>query len=79
GRDIYLHLPQPLLIIHGTLVERRMESYTDLPELAGRPDTTVVPLPTGALPHWERPSAVMERISEFYAHVDRSVAQNTAG
>lgn len=77
GRDIYLHLPQPLLIVHGTIADRRMESYTELPELGERPDTTVVPLPTGALPHWERPSAVMERISEFYAHVDRVVAQNS--
>lgn len=76
GRDIYLHLPQPLLIIHGTVTDRRMESYTELPELAGRADTTVIPLPTGALPHWERPSAVMEKISEFYAHADAAATQD---
>ena len=78
GRDIYLHLPHPLLIVHGTIADRRMESYTELPELGGRPDTTVVPLPTGALPHWERPSAVMERISEFYSRVERGIAHTPA-
>jgi pimeloyl-ACP methyl ester carboxylesterase len=69
--DTFQHLPQPLLIVHGTIVDRRMESYTHVPELAARPNTTVVSLPTGALPHWERPGVVMERITEFYADVDR--------
>ncbi|MEX2581953.1 MAG: alpha/beta hydrolase [Gemmatimonadota bacterium] len=76
GGDAFLHLPQPLLIIHGTVTDRRMESYSDLPELEGRANTNIVPLPTGALPHWERPGVVMERISEFYADVDRTVGQN---
>jgi pimeloyl-ACP methyl ester carboxylesterase len=73
GGDAFLHLPQPLLIIHGTVMDRRMESYSELPELQDRPNTEVVALPTGALPHWERPGVVMERISEFYADVDRTV------
>jgi pimeloyl-ACP methyl ester carboxylesterase len=72
AEDAFLHLPQPLLIIHGTVTDRRMESYTELPELAGRPNTSVIPLPTGALPHWERPGVVMEKISEFYADVESS-------
>ena len=76
GQDILLHLPQPLLIIHGTLQDRRMESYTELPELAESSDTIVVPLPTGALPHWERPSAVMEHIRDFYADIDGSVTRD---
>lgn len=76
GHDIFLHMPQPLLIIHGTVEDRRMDSYTELPELAARPDTTVVPLPTGALPHWERPRAVLDRISDFYAHVDEMAGES---
>ncbi len=67
--DMYLHLPHPLLIVHGTIDERRMESYSELPELDRRPNTTIVPLPTGSLPHWERPGVVMERINDFYAEV----------
>lgn len=74
--DIFLHLPQPLLIIHGTVADRRMESYTELPELEGRADSFVLSLPTGALPHWERPSAVMDRITRFYADVDRTAPRN---
>jgi pimeloyl-ACP methyl ester carboxylesterase len=73
--DTFLHLSQPLLIIHGSVQDRRLESYSELPELATRPKTTVVSLPTGALPHWERPGVVMERINEFYAEIDRAVAQ----
>lgn len=73
--DVFLHLPQPLLIVHGTVNERRVESYPALPEFETRPNTRVVPLPTGALPHWERPGVVMDRINEFYADVDRAVPQ----
>ena len=73
--DTFLHLPQPLLIIYGTIAERRMESYADLPAFQGRPSTTVIGLPTGALPHWERPGVVLERINEFYADIERSVPQ----
>jgi pimeloyl-ACP methyl ester carboxylesterase len=75
SRDTFEHISQPLLIIHGTIADRRMESYSELPDLAARPNTTIVPLPTGALPHWERPGVVMDRISEFYADVDRAVHQ----
>jgi pimeloyl-ACP methyl ester carboxylesterase len=73
--DTFTHLSQPLLIIHGSVQDRRMESYSELPDLVNRPNTTVVSLPTGALPHWERPGVVMERMNEFYADVDRIVAQ----
>ena len=31
-----------LLIVHGTITERRMESYKELPELAGRPNVDTV-------------------------------------
>jgi len=77
GGDAFSHLPQPLLIIHGTVTDRRMESYEELPELRERPNTQVVALPTGALPHWERPGVVMERINEFYAEVDRRTLAQT--
>lgn len=76
GHDIFLHLPQPLLIIHGTVNDRRMESYVALPELDGRPATEVVALTTGALPHWERPSAVMEHIIAFYDRVGETVRED---
>lgn len=73
SRDTFEHLPQPVLIIHGTIADRRMESYEELPDLVARPNTTVVALPTGALPHWERPGVVMERINEFFARIDEAV------
>lgn len=65
--DSFLHLRQPLLVIHGTVQDRRMESYTEVPELQGRPGVEVVALPTGALPHWERSGDVVERIKLFLA------------
>jgi pimeloyl-ACP methyl ester carboxylesterase len=67
ARDAFLHLRQPVLILHGTVADRRMESYTELPEVGGRENVFVISLPTGALPHWERPGDVMERITEFLA------------
>ena len=39
GRDAFLHLRQPLLMVYGTVADRRMETYTELPELAGREPT----------------------------------------
>lgn len=65
--EAFRRLGQPLLVLHGTVPERRMESYSALPELEGRPRTSVVPLDTGSLPHWERPDAVADRIREFHA------------
>ncbi len=73
GADTWQHVPQPLLIIHGTSTDRRPETYTALPELERRPNTSVVPLPTGAMPHWERPGEVMKRINQFYADVEGKV------
>jgi pimeloyl-ACP methyl ester carboxylesterase len=63
--DAFLHLRQPLLVIHGTVQDRRMESYTSLPVLEARPNVTVVALPTGAMPHWERTGEVVERVRTF--------------
>lgn len=74
--DAFLHIPQPLLVLHGTVEGRRMETYSELPELAARPNVSIHGLPTGALPHWERPGEVMERIREFYAG---SVAPTAVG
>lgn len=70
ARDAFLHLRQPLLVVHGSVAARRMESYTELPELGERPNVQVVSLPTGSLPHWERPGEVMKRIQEFYEQVE---------
>ncbi|HEX8276488.1 MAG TPA: alpha/beta hydrolase [Longimicrobiaceae bacterium] len=67
ARESFRRLRQPLLVVYGTVAERRMESFTDLPELEGRPGVEVVPLPTGALPHWERPGDVYERVRDFLA------------
>jgi pimeloyl-ACP methyl ester carboxylesterase len=75
AEDTFLHMPQPLLIVHGSVAERRMESYMELPKLVERPHTTVVSLATGALPHWERPGVVMERINDFYADIDQAAEQ----
>lgn len=72
----FLELAQPLLIIFGTDVEHRTESYTELPALAERADTRIVRLETGSLPHWERPGVVMDRIEEFYADLERSGVQH---
>ena len=68
--DAYLHLRQPLLVVHGLVAERRMESYTELPELAARPNVDVLALPSGSLPHWERPGVVVDRINAFYEQAD---------
>lgn len=67
GRESFRRLRQPLLVIYGTVATRRQESFTELPELESRPNVEVVPLPTGALPHWERPGEVFERIRDFYS------------
>lgn len=72
SEDSFLHLRQPLLVVHGTVQDRRMESYTSLPSLEKRPDVTVVALPTGALPHWERAGEVFERIREFIEEAARA-------
>lgn len=66
AEDSFLRLMQPLLVVHGTVQERRMEPYTALPALAARGNTAVVALPTGSLPHWEQPGVVFDRINEFY-------------
>jgi pimeloyl-ACP methyl ester carboxylesterase len=63
--ETFRRLRQPLLVVHGTVASRRMESYTRLPELEGRPNVTVVSLPTGSMPHWERAREVAERIRDF--------------
>lgn len=77
ARDAFLHMRRPLLAIHGTVLERRMESYSDLPELRDRADCEVVALPTGALPHWERPGEVMRLIERFHASVDEGARAGT--
>jgi pimeloyl-ACP methyl ester carboxylesterase len=66
SREAFQRTSQPILILHGTVAGKRMESYQELPEFAHRPNVTVHALPTGSLPHWERPGEVMERIREFY-------------
>lgn len=71
--DAFLHMRSPLLVVHGTASSRRMETYTTLPELAARPDTEVHGLPTGALPHWERPDEVVDRIERFHDRIESSV------
>jgi pimeloyl-ACP methyl ester carboxylesterase len=63
--ETFRRLRQPLLLIHGTVASRRMESYTRLPELDGRANVSVVSLPTGSMPHWERAREVAERVRDF--------------
>lgn len=68
--DAFLHFRNPLLVLYGTVADRRLESYTHIPEVAARPNVTAIGLPTGALPHWERTGEVVERIQQFYAEID---------
>jgi pimeloyl-ACP methyl ester carboxylesterase len=65
-----LQLRQPLLVVHGTVNERRLEAYTVPEELVTRPTVETLALPTGALPHWERPDEVVARILEFLEMAD---------
>ncbi len=74
AREAFLRMRQPLQVVYGTVAERRMESYTSLSELEGRPNVEVVPLPTGALPHWERPGDVFERVRDFLGRVEKGAA-----
>ena len=74
ARESFLRLRQPLLIVHGTVNERRLESYAELPEISDRPHVETLMLPTGALPHWERPAEVMERIARFHEQVEAAAA-----
>ncbi len=75
GAESFRRLRQPLLVVHGTVEDRRMESFTRLPEMEARPNVTVVGLPTGALPHWERAAEVVERIREFHEAAGSSAAR----
>ncbi|HYJ79752.1 MAG TPA: alpha/beta hydrolase [Longimicrobiaceae bacterium] len=68
--ETFRRLRQPVLIVHGTVESRRMESFTGLPELESRPNVTVVGLPTGALPHWERAKEVVHRIHDFHDAIE---------
>lgn len=76
--ESYRRMRQPLLILHGTVQQRRMESFTRLPELENRPRVRVIALPTGSLPHWERPGEVVEHIRTFYAELVDTVASDEA-
>lgn len=67
-------VPQPLLVLYGTVEARRMEPYDRLPDLAVRPGVEVVGLPTGALPHWERPEEAADLILDFLARLDEDAA-----
>jgi pimeloyl-ACP methyl ester carboxylesterase len=68
--ETFRRLRQPLLVIHGTVENRRMESYTRLPELDERPNVSVVSLPTGAMPQWEHAREVVQRIRDFHDSLD---------
>ncbi|HEX7239554.1 MAG TPA: alpha/beta hydrolase [Longimicrobiaceae bacterium] len=74
ARESFRRLRQPLLVVYGTVEERRMESFTALPELEGRPGVEIVPMQTGGLPHWERAGDVFERIRDFLARVEEGAA-----
>jgi len=66
-------LRQPLLIIHGTVANRRLESFRELPDLAARPNTEIVALPTGAYPQWEKTGEVAAAIQRFLVPVAEEV------
>ena len=77
--DTFRRLRQPVLIVHGTVENRRMESYTVLPDLEGRSNVKVVALPTGSLPHWERAREVVNVTLDFYDEHFGGDRASTAG
>lgn len=64
--ETFLRLRQPVLVVHGTAESRRLTQAKRLPELEERPNVTVMGLPTGPLPHWERAAEVADRVRRFY-------------
>jgi pimeloyl-ACP methyl ester carboxylesterase len=58
-------LRQPVLIIHGTVANRRLESFRELPDLEARPNTEIITLATGAYPQWEKADDVAAAIGRF--------------
>jgi pimeloyl-ACP methyl ester carboxylesterase len=64
--ETFLRLRQPILIVHGTDPSRRLLEVTRAAELEERPNVTVVGVPTGPFPHWERAAEVAERVRSFY-------------
>ncbi|CAN5683954.1 alpha/beta fold hydrolase [soil metagenome] len=79
ARDAFLHMPQPVMIIHGLVASRRMESYETLPEVQSRPNVMVHSLPTGSLPHWERTDDVVELIGDFYEQQNATTVATATG
>jgi pimeloyl-ACP methyl ester carboxylesterase len=77
--EVFMRLRQPMLVVHGTVESRRVEPMHRLPELETRANVTVVGLPTGALPHWERPGEVYERIRQFWAERFGETDEGDAG
>ncbi|HEX5521257.1 MAG TPA: alpha/beta fold hydrolase [Longimicrobiaceae bacterium] len=69
GEESFRRLRQPLLVIHGTVQDRRMEQYTELPEIEARPGARVVAIEAGSMPHWERTDAVVREIRDFYRQI----------
>jgi pimeloyl-ACP methyl ester carboxylesterase len=68
--DAFTRMPVPLLVLHGTSAQGRVESYTALPGIASRPEARVEPFDTGSLPHWEQPERVMDLITAFHDALD---------
>ncbi|MDQ3557497.1 MAG: alpha/beta fold hydrolase, partial [Gemmatimonadota bacterium] len=75
--EAFARMRQPLLVIIGTVAERRMESYTHLPAVEARPHASVVRLGTGALPHWEQPDEVARQIDEFLSPAAGAEGEST--
>lgn len=67
-RSVYERLNLPVLVIHGTRGD--FGDFTGVGWTRSRPNWTVVPLPTGALPHFERPAEFAAIYRDF---LDRGV------
>lgn len=65
--ESFARMRQPLLVVLGTAAERGWDTTGVMPELEDRPNVSVLRLPTGPLPHWERPAEVAERVAAFVA------------
>lgn len=68
----FREMPQPLLVLYGTVADRRLESYEKLPDLEALPRVSSVAYNTGALPHWEEPDQVAIEILRFHESSGRS-------
>jgi pimeloyl-ACP methyl ester carboxylesterase len=73
---LYEELRLPVWMVHG--LRGDFVDYRFVPRIADRPNWSVVTLPTGAFPHFERPEAVTAAYDAFLADVGRKATGGLA-